>query len=43
MKKFIIWIAIVWAVGFAAVPALESWDMGSIDTIGSDQIERIEE
>ena len=43
MKKAILIVAIIWAALSAGVPALESWELGSIATMGSDQIERIEE
>lgn len=43
MRSMLIGFAILWAIGSAAVPALEGWNLGSIDTMGSDQIERIQE
>jgi hypothetical protein len=43
MKNLIIVIATLLALGSMAVPMLEDWDLGSIDTMGSDQIERIQE
>jgi len=44
MKNLLIFVAIVVALLSAAVPMLESWELSpSIDSIGSDQIERIQE
>lgn len=44
MRNLLIAAAIIWALGSALVPMLESWELpGSIDTMGSNQIERIQE
>lgn len=44
MAKILIIIGTLWALGSAAVPALESWDMGSsINSIGHEQIAQVEE
>lgn len=43
MRNLLIAAAIFWTLASAAVPMLEDWDLGAIDTIGSNQIERIQE
>jgi hypothetical protein len=44
MKQLLIGIGILWVIGSAAVPMLQSWDMGSsIDSMGTEQIVNIEE
>lgn len=43
MRNLLIAAAIIWTMASAAVPMFEDWDLGSIDTIGSNQIEQIKE
>jgi hypothetical protein len=39
MRRLLLAAATVWVLARVGIPMLESWEMGSIDTIGHSQLE----